>query len=97
MMQEKDMVMDVLSGTKASLGSYAKVISECCDQNLRQTFQQMRNGDEKFQYDLYKVAEQKGYYPAAPKSNQQDVTSVKSALTQGATQQQGAGPVPNMR
>ena len=59
-MNEKDMVLDILGGTKASLGNYAKVIVETANQNLRQTFQQMRDSDEKFQYDLYKIAEQKG-------------------------------------
>ena len=82
-MNEKDMVLDVLSGTKASLGNYAKVIAETADQNLRQTFQQMRDSDEKFQYDLYKIADQKGYYPPSPTSTQQDVNSVKSSLSSG--------------
>jgi len=82
-MNEKDMVLDILSGTKASLGNYAKVIVETGDQNLRQTFQQMRDADEKFQYDLYKIAEQKGYYPPSPASNPQDVSSVKTSLSAG--------------
>jgi len=96
-MKEKDMVLDVLNGTKASIGNYAKVITECSNQNLRQTFQQMRDGDEQFQYDLYKIAEQKGYYACAPSANPQDTIQVKSNLTQGATMQQGAGPIPVLR
>ncbi len=95
-MQEKDMVLDILSGVKASIGNYAKVITECCNQNLRQTFQQMRDGDEKFQYDLYKIAEQKGYYIPSPAVNPQDATTVKSKLTQAATMHQGGGPIPTM-
>lgn len=95
-MNEKDIVLDVLSGTKASLSNYAKVITECANQALRQTFQQMRDGDEKFQYDLYKVAEQKGYYHPAPEANQQDTSSIKQILTQFATSQQGAGPAAAM-
>jgi len=82
-MQERDMVLDILSGTKASLGNYAKVITETGDQNLRQTFQQMRDSDEKFQYDLYKIAEQKGYYTTSPPSNPQDASSIKSSLSSG--------------
>lgn len=93
-MQEKDMVLDVLSSSKASIGNYAKVIVECCDQNLRQTFQQMRDGDERFQYDLYKIAEQKGYYIPSPQVSQTDTSSLKSTLTQSATMTQGAGPIP---
>ena len=82
-MQEKDIVLDILSGTKASLGNYAKVIMETDCPNLRQTFQQMRDGDEKFQYGLYKIAAQKGYYPTSPSANPQDVQSVKQSLTSG--------------
>lgn len=79
-MNEKDMVSDILSGTKASLSSYVKAITECSNQNLRQTFQQMRDGDEKFQYDLYKVAASKGYYNPAPECSQQDMQQIKSEL-----------------
>jgi spore coat protein CotF len=86
-MQEKDMVLDILSGTKASIGGYAKMITECSCPNLRQTFQQMRDGDEKFQYDLYKIAEQKGYYATSPAATQQDMTTVKTALSTGSTMQ----------
>ncbi|MDR1067052.1 MAG: spore coat protein [Clostridiales bacterium] len=94
-MQEREMVLDVLSGTKASIGNYARVISECCNPTLRQTFQQMRDGDEKFQFDLYKIAEQKGYYITAPTVSEQDSTTVKSKLTQASAQQQGGGPSPS--
>lgn len=81
-MQEKDMVLDILSGTKASIGNYAKVITETADQNLRKTFQQMRDSDEKFQIDLYNIAADKGYYITSPMVNQEDANKVKSALTQ---------------
>ena len=81
-MQEKDMVIDILSGVKASLGTYAKTIAECNDPNLRQTFQQMRDGDEKFQYDLYKVAHQKGYYQPAPPADQAQCMQLKNHISQ---------------
>ena len=84
-LQEKDMVLDILSGTKASLSNYAKVIMETANPTLRQTFQQMRDGDEKFQYDLYKIAEQKGYYPVSPNATQQDMQSVRQDLCAGPT------------
>jgi spore coat protein CotF len=80
-MQERDIVLDVLSGTKASLANYATVIAECGDQNLRQTYQQMRDSDEKFQYDLFQVASQKGYYVPSPQASQQDSNNVKQSLT----------------
>ncbi len=82
-MQEKEMVNDILSMAKASMASYARAISECSNQNLRQTFQQMRDGDEKFQYQLYQVAEQKGYYNPAPTADDQVINQIKSQLQQG--------------
>ncbi|MCL2215895.1 MAG: spore coat protein [Defluviitaleaceae bacterium] len=83
-MQEKDMVLDVLGGVKSSLSHYATFISETANPTLRQTFQKMRDGDEKFQYDLYKIAEQKGYYATSPSATQQDMSTVKSALSGGS-------------
>lgn len=79
-MNEKDMVSDILEGTKASLSTYVKAITECSNQNLRQTFQQMRDSGEKFQYDLYKIASSKGYYNPAPECSQQDLQQIKSEL-----------------
>ena len=78
------MVLDILSGTKASLGGYAKMITETNDQRLRQTFQQMRDADEKFQYDLYKIAEQKGYYICGPDATQEQCSGLKQTLSQNA-------------
>ena len=66
-MDEKTMVNDVLDGVKASLTTYQGVISEAENMQLRQTIQQIRNSDESFQYELFKIAQNKGYYkPAQP-------------------------------
>ena len=80
-MQEKDMVNDVLSGVKANLGTYAKTIAECNNSQLRQTFQQMRDADEKFQYELYKIAHQKGYYQPAPPADSAASMQLKNTLS----------------
>lgn len=95
-MNEKDMVLDILSNTKSSLGTYATVIAECNDQNLRNTFKQMRNGDETFQYELYQIAEEKGYYPTPAKADTTKINDVKTKLTNSQTQMQGAGPTPTL-
>ncbi|MCL2372249.1 MAG: spore coat protein [Defluviitaleaceae bacterium] len=81
MMQEKEIVLDVLGGVKSSLSCYATFISETANPTLRQTFQQMRDGDEKFQYDLYRIAEQKGYYATSPAADHNAICSVKQALS----------------
>lgn len=78
--QDKEMVNDVLSSVKSSLATYAHVIGETANQQLRQTIQQIRNGDEQFQYQLYQMAEQKGFYKAAAQADQSDIQTVKSQL-----------------
>lgn len=79
-MQEKDMVNDILAMVNSSLTCYANAIHETGNQQLRQTLQQMRDGDEQFQYQLYQAASQKGYYQPAQAASQQDIQQVKSQL-----------------
>ena len=81
-MQEKDMVNDVLSMVNASLTTYASCIAQTSNQRLRQTLQQIRNSDEQFQYQLYQIAEQKGYYKPAQQASQQEIQNVKNMFSQ---------------
>jgi len=77
-MHEKEMINDLLSQLKSSLTTYAHAISESSNPQLRQTLQQIRNNCEAFQYDLYKLAEQKGYYQAAQKAETNEIMQVRS-------------------
>jgi len=81
-MQEKEIVNDVLTQLKGSLGNYAKVIAETSNPTLRQTIQQIRNSDEQFQFQLANVAMQKGYYQPAQPANPTEVQQVRSQLSQ---------------
>lgn len=81
-MQEKDIVNDVLSMTKASMNQYQTAIAESSNPSLRSALQQLRDGAEQFHYQLYQIAEQKGYYKPAANATQQELTSVKSDLSQ---------------
>ena len=82
-MDEKTMVNDILNGVKSELTTYQGVISEAENMQLRQTFQQIRNNDECFQYELFKVANNKGYYKPAQKATETEVQTVKTELQQG--------------
>ncbi len=82
-MQEKDMVNDILSMSKSSLADYARAIGECSNQQLRQALQQIRDGDEQFQYRLYQLAEQKKYYQPAQAADQQEIEQIRSQFQQG--------------
>ena len=64
-MDEKTMVNDILNGTKEELKTYQGVITETDNMQLRSTIQQIRNNCESFQYELYRVAQSKGYYKPA--------------------------------
>jgi spore coat protein CotF len=79
--RDKEMVNDVLSMCKSSLITYADSISETGNQKLRQTLQQIRNSDEQFHYQLYSMAQQKGFYKPAAQASQQDIEQVKSQLS----------------
>ena len=56
-MDEKTMVNDILAGVKSDLTAYQTAITEAENMNLRQTFQQIRNNDESFQFELFKIAQ----------------------------------------
>jgi spore coat protein CotF len=79
-MGDKEMVNDVLSMVKSSLTTYTTSISECSNQQLRQTLQQIRNSDEQFQYQLYQIAESKGFYKPAVQADTKDIQQVRSAV-----------------
>ncbi len=79
-MREKDMVNDVLSMVNSSLTGYASVISQSSNPQLRQTIQQIRDSCENFQYELYKLAEQKGYYKPAIAVDQNDIVKTRQQL-----------------
>lgn len=81
-MDEKVMVNDILAGVKSDLTAYQTAITEAENMNLRQIFQQVRNSDESFQYELFKVAQAKGYYKPAQKATATEVETVKTDLQQ---------------
>ena len=81
-MDEKTMVNDILSGVKSDLTAYQTAITESENMTLRQTFQQIRNNDESFQFELFKVAQSKGYYKPAQKATTTEIDTVKTELQQ---------------
>ena len=81
-MDEKTMVNDILGSVKADLTAYQAAISESENMQLRQTFQQIRNNDESFQYELFKIAQSKGYYKPAQKATTTEIQTVKTELQQ---------------
>ena len=81
-MDEKTMVNDILAGVKSDLTAYQTAISESENMELRQVFQQIRNNDESFQYELFKIATSKGYYKPAAKATVTEIDTVKNEMQQ---------------
>ena len=81
-MLEKYMVSDILSQVNSSRGTYAGVIALASCPEFRKTMQDIRNSCETFQYDLYKVAQSKGYYQPAQIATPEEVQAVKDIFTQ---------------
>ena len=79
-MDEKTMVNDILEGVKSGLKTYQGAIIETENMQLRQAIQEMRNNDETFQYELFKIAQSKGYYKPAAQATAQEIDKVKTDL-----------------
>lgn len=80
-MEEKAIVNDVLSSTKSCLKDFESAITETANMELRQTLQNLRNLSESFQYELFKLAESKGYYVPAQNATVQEITTVRDEVT----------------
>lgn len=81
-MQEKDMVKDILTMTKAGMGEYETAIADTANPALRSALQQLRDGAEQFQSQMYQLAEEKGYAKPADPATQEQLTNVKNDLSQ---------------
>ncbi len=82
MLQDKVMVNDALASVKSELTFYANAISECSNQNLRSTIQQIRNSCENSQYELYQLASSKGFYKPSAQANDTEIQQVKAQSQQ---------------
>lgn len=79
-MEEKYMVNDILENTKNSIITYSNAITEASNMNLRQTMQNLRNSTESFQYELFKLAESKGYYIPAENAKIEEINKIKDSI-----------------
>ena len=82
-MIEKEMVNDALNNMISGLTSYASMISQTENQELRNTLKQMRDQAEKSQYDLYTIAKNLNYYVPAQQASQDEISKVKQEVFGG--------------
>lgn len=74
------MINDALASVKSSLTFYSNTISECANPSLRSTIQQIRDKCEVSQYELYKLAETKGFYKPAVVAKDDEVQQTRMEL-----------------
>ena len=79
-MEEKYMVNDVLEGATSDIVKDQNMHTETENIQLRQTLQQMRNNSESFQYEVFKIAQNKDYYIPAQAATPQEISKVKTEL-----------------
>lgn len=71
-LQDKEMGSDILDMLKHQCVGLTRALTECSNPELRQTLGQMRQFCEGAQWDMYRMAEQKGWYlPSAPADDEQ--------------------------
>lgn len=79
-MEEKYMVNDILENSKQEITNYTNAIIESENMELRQTLQSIRNSNESFQYELFKLANSKGYYKSADPAKPEEIDKIKSNI-----------------
>lgn len=83
-MQEKIMVADTLAGINSELTSYAGMIAQAENKELKSTLKQLRNACEQSQEELYQIARAKSYYVPAAKATDEEVTHVRDLFSQSS-------------
>ena len=79
-MEEKYMVNDIINNVKQELLIYQDAISETENIKLRQELQKIRDNNEAFQFEIYKVAQVKGYYKEEEKAKEIQISKIKNEL-----------------
>lgn len=79
-MTEKTSVNDVLSSINSIINLLNYSIQQANNKNFRDTLITSRNSLENYQWQIYLIAKEKGYYiPAAP-AGQADIEQVKNSI-----------------
>lgn len=80
-MNEKTAISDSLSSLNSIITLLNYSIEQSNNMNFRNTLIENRNKLEEFQWSIYQIAKQKGYYiPAAP-AGQADIDEVKNSIS----------------
>lgn len=85
MLDEKTMVADTLTAVNGELLRYSEMITQTGNPQLKQTLKQIRNQCEMSQEEIYNIARERNYYVPAAEAKADEISHVKSVLTQQQT------------
>lgn len=80
-MEEKYMVNDILESNKQEINYCTNAIIDAENMELRQTIQNIRNSNESFHYELFKLANSKGYYIPSSPAKPEEINNIKNNIT----------------
>ncbi len=69
-MGDKEQLFDALSAQKFTTSNFNTFANECDNQSLRNDMMSILNEEHTIQYDIYKEASKRGWYPVAPAEQQ---------------------------
>jgi spore coat protein CotF len=79
-MEEKYMIHDILNNSQTEIIDYTNAIIQSEDLLLRQSLQNIRNEQESFRYDLFKLANSKGYYSPVTQAKPENIAKIKNKI-----------------
>lgn len=82
MINENIIALDTLSSEKHIVKDLTSAIVETGNQNLKETFKQMRSKAERAHQEIYQIAEQNGWYMAAGQANPQQMAEFQNFFSQ---------------
>ena len=82
-MKDQEMMTDLLLSEKKMSGNYNEYASECVNTQLRDTFVSLLAESHKTQTDLFKTAQQKGWYQVE-QAPEQKVSQAQQKFTNQA-------------
>jgi len=82
-MQDKELMMDMLSTQKLITSVYSSFANECACKSVRDDFLNMLREEHDIQADIYKEMSNRGWYAVQP-AEQQKIAQAKQKFPSGA-------------
>lgn len=88
-MEDRQFAADALDMAKHEVTGYARAATESSDRRLRDTFVRFCQEALQEQWDLYQLAEGRGWYPTPPQASPAEVQRIRGYFQQAIAQPAG--------